>query len=128
MAEAQRSVAHYPYDERKTAEYMSSAGYTKGTNGFFTNAGIVGLYTLLALAYPTHLRATGTGVVIGAGRGGAALEPILAGYLFQQGLSLQTVSIVMGCGSLLGAAALLFVKYANTSEAAPAAATPASRP
>jgi MFS family permease len=98
-----------------------------GVCGFFTNAGIVGLYTLLALAYPTHLRATGTGVVIGAGRGGAALAPILAGYLFQQGLSLQTVSIVMGCGSLLGAAALLFVKYANTSEATvPAAPTPAA--
>ena len=85
--------------------------------GFFTNAGIVGLYTLLALAYPTHLRATGTGVVIGAGRGGAALAPILAGYLFQQGFSLQTVSIVMGCGSLFGAIALLFVKFESTSEA-----------
>jgi MFS family permease len=98
--------------------------------GFFTNAGIVGLYTLLALAYPTHLRATGTGVVIGAGRGGAALAPILAGYLFGQGYTLQTVSIVMGCGSLIGAIALLFVKFESTSEAAPvgAAASPASRP
>jgi sugar phosphate permease len=88
-----------------------------GVCGFFTNAGIVGLYTLLALAYPTHLRATGTGVVIGAGRGGAALAPILAGYLFGQGFSLQTVSVIMGCGSLVGAVALLFVKYENTSEA-----------
>jgi MFS family permease len=99
-----------------------------GICGFFTNAGIVGLYTLLALAYPTHLRATGTGVVIGAGRGGAALAPILAGYLFQQGFSLQAVSIVMGCGSLLGAVALLFVKFGNTSEATPPAAIQASRP
>ena len=97
--------------------------------GFFTNAGIVGLYTLLALAYPTHLRATGTGVVIGAGRGGAALAPILAGYLFGHGYTLQTVSIIMGCGSLIGAVALLFVKFESTSEAAPGlAATPASRP
>jgi benzoate transport len=92
-----------------------------GICGVFTNAGIVGLYTLLALAYPTHLRATGTGVVIGAGRGGAALAPVLAGYLFSQGFSLQAVSIVMGCGSLLGAIALLFVKFESTSEAAPRA-------
>jgi MFS transporter, AAHS family, vanillate permease len=97
--------------------------------GFFTNAGIVGLYTLLALAYPTHLRATGTGVVIGAGRGGAALAPILAGYLFGQGYSLQVVSVIMGCGSLAGAFALLFVKFQSTSEATSAAAAiPASRP
>jgi MFS family permease len=85
--------------------------------GFFTNAGIVGLYTFLALAYPTHLRATGTGVVIGAGRGGAALGPILAGYLYGHGMSLQALSIVMGCGSLIGAVVLLFVKFASTSEA-----------
>jgi MFS family permease len=101
-----------------------------GICGFFTNAGIVGLYTLLALAYPTHLRATGTGVVIGAGRGGAALAPILAGYLFGQGFSLQTVSVIMGCGSLAGAVALLFVKYESTSEAAtmpPGAAPQAPR-
>lgn len=97
--------------------------------GFFVNGGIVGLYTLLAIAFPTHLRATGTGIVIGAGRGGAALAPIIAGYLFQHGMDLQTVSIIMGCGSLLGAFALLFVRYQSTSEARIGEpATPASRP
>jgi MFS transporter, AAHS family, vanillate permease len=95
--------------------------------GFFVNAGIVGLYTLLAIAFPTHLRATGTGIVIGAGRGGAALAPIIAGYLFQHGMGLQSVSIIMGCGSLLGAAALLFVKYRSTSEANMGSAAEPSR-
>jgi len=85
--------------------------------GFFVNGGIVGLYTLLAIAFPTHLRATGTGIVIGAGRGGAALAPIIAGYLFQQGMGLQSVSIIMACGALVGAVALLFVRYQSTSEA-----------
>ena len=85
--------------------------------GFFVNGGIVGLYTLLAIAFPTHLRATGTGIAIGAGRGGAALAPIIAGYLFQHGMGLQTVSIIMGCGALIGAITLLFVKYQSTSEA-----------
>jgi hypothetical protein len=37
---------------------------------------------------------------------------------------------VMGMGSLIGAVTLLFVKFANTSEAVPAVAaiSPASRP
>ena len=90
--------------------------------GFFVNGGIVGLYTLLAIAFPTHLRATGTGIVIGAGRGGAALAPIIAGYLFQHGMGLQSVSIIMGFGALIGAVALLFVRYQSTSEAVPDAA------
>ncbi len=95
--------------------------------GFFVNGGIVGLYTLLAISFPTHLRATGTGIVIGAGRGGAALAPIIAGYLLQHGMSLQAVSIIMGCGALVGAFALLFVRYASTSEANIGAATSAPK-
>jgi len=97
--------------------------------GFFVNGGIVGLYTLLAIGFPTHLRATGTGIAIGAGRGGAALAPIIAGYLLNNGMGLQMVSIIMASGALIGAIALLFVRYANTSEAnLGEPATPASRP
>ena len=82
--------------------------------GFFTNAGIAGLYALFARVFPTHVRATGTGFAIGVGRGGAVIAPIIAGYLFQADLGLQTVSIVMASGALLGAI-LLFVlgRYAT---------------
>jgi len=78
--------------------------------GFFTNSGIAGMYLLFAQLFPTHVRATGTGFAIGIGRGGAALAPVLAGYLFQSGFGLQPVALIMGCGSLLAAVALTALK------------------
>ncbi len=74
--------------------------------GFCTNAGIVGAYALVARAFPTTLRASGTGFVIGVGRGGSVLAPIFAGLLFQVGFSLQAVAWIMGSGSLLAAICL----------------------
>jgi MFS family permease len=76
----------------------------------FTNAAIVGLYALFAKVFPTHVRATGTGFAIGVGRGGAALAPIIAGYLFEYGFGLQAVALAMGSGSLLAAVVLLVLK------------------
>ena len=77
--------------------------------GFFTNAGVVALYALFAEAFPTHVRATGTGFAIGVGRGGAALSPILAGFLFEAGIGLQGVAIVMGSGATIAALAVLLL-------------------
>ena len=78
--------------------------------GFFTNAGVVGLYAIFAQAFPTHVRATGTGFAIGVGRGGAALAPIIAGILFSAGYGLQSVSIFMALGAIGAAFALLFLR------------------
>jgi MFS family permease len=77
--------------------------------GFCTNAGMVGLYAITAASFPTAVRGGGTGFVIGVGRGGAALSPVLAGFLFQSGLGLAPVAMVMTGGSLLGALALLLM-------------------
>jgi len=60
--------------------------------------------------FPTHVRATGTGFAIGVGRGGAALAPIIAGYLFHAGYALSTVALVMATGSLIAAAAVLALR------------------
>ena len=86
--------------------------------GFFTNAGIVGLYALIAQAFPTHVRAFGTGFTIGVGRGGSVLAPIIAGFLFAAGYSLPTVALTMALGSTLAAAMLMKLKLEG--EAAPA--------
>lgn len=78
--------------------------------GFFTNAGVVGMYALIAQSFPTEARGLGTGFVIGVGRGGAALGPIVAGLLFAMNLGLPLVSLAMAGGSLIAAAALLALR------------------
>ena len=78
--------------------------------GFFTNSAIVGLYALFAESYPTHLRAGGTGFVIGTGRAGAVVGPVIAGYLFDSGFELSTVSFAMALGSFVALIALAFLK------------------
>ncbi|GAB4146186.1 MAG: MFS transporter [Sphingomonadales bacterium] len=75
--------------------------------GFCTNAGVVGSYALIAASFPTAMRAGGTGFVIGFGRGGAALGPIAAGFLFEAGFGLGIVALIMGAGSLVAVLALI---------------------
>ncbi len=75
--------------------------------GFFTNSAVVGMYAMFAQRFPERIRASGTGFVIGFGRGGAALGPIFAGYLFATGQPLEIVSAFMALGALVAAAALL---------------------
>ncbi len=78
--------------------------------GFFANAGVVGLYALVAASYPAHLRAGGTGLVIGLGRGGAAAGPAVAGFLFVGGFGLPLVALMMGVGSLVAAGAIFALR------------------
>jgi predicted MFS family arabinose efflux permease len=89
-----------------------------GIAGMCTNAAIVGLYAIVAQSYPTAVRAGGTGFIIGVGRGGAALGPIIAGLLFARGSGLPIVAVVMALGSLLAAAALLALRYREQHVAA----------
>ncbi len=83
--------------------------------GFFTNAGVVGLYGILAQAFPTHVRATGTGFAVGTGRAGSVLAPIIAGYLFHAGYSLEFVSLTLGAGPLLAALAVWWVPFKSAA-------------
>jgi len=89
---------------------LGSLEGTLAVAGLFTNAAIAGLYLLFAQVFPTHVRATGTGFAIGVGRGGAALAPVVAGYLFRAGFTLQVVALIMACGSLLAAVTLLALR------------------
>lgn len=74
--------------------------------GFFINAANSGFYSIVAQSFPSQLRAGGTGFVIGAGRAGSALGPIVAGLLFEAGWSLAAVAGAMACGCLVAAASI----------------------
>ena len=78
--------------------------------GIFTNAAVVGLYALVADSFPVAARGSGTGFVIGVGRAGAALGPIVAGLLFAAGGNLALVAECMAGGSAIAALALLALR------------------
>ncbi len=97
-------------------ESLSALAIISAATGFFTNSGVVGLYGLMARTFPPEVRASGTGVVIGVGRGGAALSPIVAGILFTKGISLQGVAITMGAGAIIAAIAVYLMKDSAIAE------------
>lgn len=82
----------------------SLSGWTMAVmiTGFTTNAAVVGYYAGFASAYPTTVKATGTGFALTVGRAGAALSPYLSGLLFKNELGLFNVSLIMAMGSLVG--------------------------
>ena len=91
---------------------LSGLSAVAATAGFFTNAAVVGLYALLAQSYPTELRAGGTGFVIGFGRGGSVVGPIVAGFLLTAGAGLPAVAVLMSLGSIVAAGMLLMLRRA----------------
>lgn len=94
----------------QTQTTLAGLSFVAGAGGFCTNAAVVGLYALVAQSFPTSVRAGGTGIVIGVGRGGAALGPILAGFLFAMDYGLPLVAFVMALGSLAGALMLAMLR------------------
>ena len=97
------------------ADGLAGLSFLAALGGFFTNGAVSGLYALVAHSFPSAVRAGGTGFVIGVGRAGAALGPVLAGLLFQSGMGLQGVAIAMAMGSIIGAVCLLGLRTTRES-------------
>jgi len=91
----------------RTSPDLGTLALAAAAGQFCANGVIVGLYGLVAGSFPTANRAGGTGFVIGLGRGGAALSPVLGGLLFKAGYSLPAVATIMACGSLVALVALI---------------------
>ena len=78
--------------------------------GFFGQAGFIGLYSVAARLYPTHVRATGIGWAIGLGRVGAIIGPSVAGLLIGLGWERPNYFTVLSIPFFVGAAAIWLVK------------------
>jgi MFS family permease len=71
--------------------------------GFFLFAGASGLYATLATTFEASVRATANGFVVGVGRVASAICPLIAGWLFSEGLNRGEVSLAFGiCAILAG--------------------------
>jgi MFS family permease len=102
----------------QTTEDLVVMSALVGFAGYFINAGIVGMYAIVAQVFPTDVRASGTGFTVGVGRGGSVLAPIIAGVLLQGGLLLPTLAIIMAMGSIAAAAVLLSLKIKTDKDIA----------
>lgn len=73
--------------------------------GFFVFGAQIGLHALIVSAYPSALRATGTGWALGVGRIGAVFGPLLGGEMLRSGVAIQHYFAGFGLAVLLAAAA-----------------------
>jgi benzoate transport len=74
--------------------------------GVFLFAGAVAVHAIVSRSFDDRVRATGVGFVIGIGRIGSALAPLIAGLLFAAGFGPFGVSGAMG-GLAIAAALIL---------------------
>ena len=77
--------------------------------GFFVQGSMVSLYAVVARTFPVEMRASGTGFVIGIGRVGSILPPLLAGALAAAGLNRTGIAITMAVPALI--ALVLFLRF-----------------
>ena len=81
--------------------------------GITLNGGFNGFWPTSARLYPTHIRATGVGWAVGAGRAGAVMGPLVGGYLLQSGAGLAVTFWVFAIPVLLAGTVTLFIRDAD---------------
>ncbi len=74
--------------------------------GFFLSAAVAATYGLIAATFPPLMRASGVGLILGAGRIASAIGPALAGLLLARGVPRGEVSLGFAVGPLIAAAVI----------------------
>jgi benzoate transport len=113
-------VAVFPHFT-ESLQSMKVLGFFAGT---FIFAGISGFYGLFAASFPSSVMGSGSGLVLGVGRGGAILGPLIPGLLFAAGLHLNLIAVLMSSGALVAGVTVLWLlkKPASVPRPMPSAA------
>jgi len=98
-------VALFPYFTGSLVT-MKVVGFATGVAIFGAISGFFGLFVA---SYPANLLSSGSGFVLGVGRGGAVLGPFIPGLLFTAGLDLKLVAFIMAAGSLIAGFIIIFL-------------------
>jgi MFS transporter, AAHS family, 4-hydroxybenzoate transporter len=85
--------------------------------GFCLHAGIAGLYSTIATSFEDHVRASGTGLVIGVGRISSSIAPLVAGWMFANGYGRNAVSIAFAALAVCAGLVLARPRHANGAAA-----------
>lgn len=109
-------VAMFP-NTMDSLDSMKQLGFVTGVLLFAAISGFAGLW---ASMFPSSLLGSGSGLVLGVGRGGAVLGPMIPGFLFAAGFALQSVALIMAVGSLSSGVLLLFLRRKKAAENEPA--------
>ena len=74
--------------------------------GFFLSGSMIGLYSVIWLSFPAHVRASGTGFSVGIGRIGAGISPLVAGLLYSLDFTREGVALLMALPAAVAAMVL----------------------
>jgi MFS family permease len=81
--------------------------------GFTVQGGMTGFYPTAARVYPLAIRASGIGWAMGIGRAGAIAGPALFGVIFDAGVSIQTLFIILSAPMIFSGLAALYIPAKN---------------
>jgi benzoate transport len=97
--------------------YFTASLFSMKLFGFFAGsfifAGISGFFGLFAASFPSSLLGSGSGLVLGVGRAGAILGPLIPGLLFAAGLHLNSIALLMSSGALVAGVATVWLVKKN---------------
>jgi predicted MFS family arabinose efflux permease len=95
--------------------------------GFASFATAVGIFSIMASGYPSHVRSTGIGVAFTAGRLGAAAGGYLGGFFLEVvGLDRAGLCVVLSLPAVAAAIVIGYLGKRSFGQAAPAAAIAAA--